>query len=81
MPDFSFGMFKFTDLDSDDFNAWVDRFPDATIILWGSEDATDSGWQTTPRSHAIREAFVNWRHVTAYRGVGDVSYDMTRNVY
>ena len=81
MPAFSFGMFKFTDLDSDDFNAWVDRFPDATIILWGSEDATDCGWQTTPRSHAIREAFVNWRHVTAYRGVGDVSYDMTRNIY
>ncbi len=81
MPDFSFGMFKFTDLDSDDFNVWVDRFPDATIILWGSEDATDSGWQTMPRSHAIREAFVNWRHVTEYRGVGDVSYDMTRNVY
>ena len=81
MPDFSFGMFKFTDVDSDDFYAWVDRFPDATIIIWGSEDATDSGWQTTPRNHAIRHAFAEWRHITAYRGVGDADYDMDRYVY
>ena len=81
MPDFSFGMFKFTDVDSDDFNAWAGCFPDASIILRGSEDATDSGWQLTPRNHAIHHAFVEWRHITAYRGVGDVDYDMTRNVY
>ena len=81
MPDFSFGMFKFTDADSDDFNTWSAVFPDATIILRGSEDATDSGWLLTPRNHAIRHAFTEWRHITVYRGVGDVDYDMTRNVY
>ena len=81
MPDFSFGMFKFTDVDSDDFNTWVSRFPGATIILWGSEDATDCGWQATPRSHDIRHAFKLWRHITAYRGIGDADYDMTRCVY
>lgn len=81
MPDFSFGMFKFTDVDSDDFNAWVGRFPNASIIIRGSEDSTDCGWLETQRNHDIRYAFANWRHITAYRGVGDVDYDMTRNVY
>ncbi len=81
MPDFCFGMFKFTDADSDDFNTWVDRFPNATIILWGSEDSTDCGWLETQRNHDIRHAFAKWRHITAYRGVGDVDYDMTRYVY
>ena len=81
MPDFCFGMFKFTDVDSDDFNTWVERFPDATIIVWGSEDATDCGWRDSQRSHDIRYAFAEWRHITAYRGVGDVDYDMTRFVY
>ena len=45
-PRQAFAADPFTDVDSDDFYAWVDRFPDATIIIWGSEDATDSGWQT-----------------------------------
>ena len=81
MPDFCFGMFKFTDVDSDDFNLWKDRFPDATIVVWGSEDSTDCGWRDTQRSHDIRYAFAEWRHIRAYRGVGDVDYDLDTLIY
>lgn len=70
MPDFAFGMFKFTDVDSDDYTLWQEKRPD-TILVYRSEDfnSDGDGWHEYPRNHAIRSLFARWDQFTEYPGV------------
>lgn len=82
MPDFSFGVFKFTNVSQEDYLQWKTRLPDAAMVLWDGEyDSYSSGWRNTERYHQISYAFSHWKNVTLYRGVGDVEYDFNQDNY
>lgn len=70
MPDFAFGMFKFTDVDSDDYSAWADKRPDARLVYWSDDtDSNGNGWRDWPRNRAIRELFADWQAHPVYPGL------------
>lgn len=76
MPDFCFGMFKYSGVSSEEFKAWEARLPEANMVFWdGNVESCDSGWRDTDRNYRIRYAFTCWRHVTDYRSFDDVDYD------
>lgn len=82
MPDFCFGMFKYSGVSSEEFLKWEAKLPEATMVFWdGNIQSCDSGWRDTEKNTQIRYAFTCWRNVTGYRHYDDVDYDFTQFNY
>jgi len=82
MPEFCFGLFKYSGVSTEEFNAWQARLPEANMVLWdGNIESCDSGWRDTQRNYQIRYAFACWPQVVEYRSFDDVDYDFEHMNY
>ena len=76
MPDFSFGIFKYTGVSQAEFLEWSERMPEANMVYWdGDYDSFSSGWRNIDHYRQITYAFSHWRNVTLYRSIDDIEYD------
>lgn len=82
MPDFTFGLFKYTGVPVDHYNSWKERLPDARMTLWdGNLESCESGWRETRRNHMIRQAFANWPSIVDYRSYDDLDFEFYGQIY
>ena len=82
MPDFCFGLFKYSGVSTEEFNTWQAKLPEANMVLWdGNIESCDSGWRDTQRNYQIRYAFTCWPQVVEYRNFDDVVYDFEHMNY
>ncbi len=73
MPGLRFGSFKLTGVTPEDFKTWQEKMPESVLVYWdGNLDSSASGWHDTARSIQVRRAFNGWRHISEYRGIGDL---------
>lgn len=73
MPDYEFGMYKFTGITEEIVNQWKTKFPNAKFVLNdGDPESCNSGWRDTERNFYIRRNFSGWRHIQNYNTYDDV---------
>lgn len=76
MPDFSFGLFKYSGISDEEIAKWQELYPDSRLVNYdGNIHSCDSGWRDTERNAAIRRAFTLWQYVTDYPSYDSVVID------
>lgn len=82
MPNFQFGLFKYTSVPMDHYLQWKERLTDAVMVRDdGDIESTGSGWRWTTRNAQIRTTFAAWPDVYEYRDIDDVDFIYYGQIY